>query len=96
MKTMLRLAQFKTGWKACELTKRGILRSHAHDKHIEGYLGRANITLDLALIVNVYNLLLVVNLGSFGLVELDRRLLVSQEVAHGLHNGAMLDGAGSA
>jgi hypothetical protein len=51
----------------------------------------ANVPFDLAIVVYDNGLLLVVNLDGLGLVELDGSILVSQEVANGLHDGSVFD-----
>lgn len=53
-----------------------------------------DITLNLRVIADIHQALLVINLGSFGLVVLDGSLLVAQDVANGFHDGAMFNQAG--
>lgn len=55
-----------------------------------------DITLDFRIITDVHKTLLVVNLGSFGFVVFDSRLLVAQDVANGFHNRAMFNQTGCA
>jgi hypothetical protein len=55
-----------------------------------------DIALDLRVITDVHQALLVVDLGSLGFVVLDGGLLVAQDVADRLHDGAVLDQASGA
>jgi hypothetical protein len=77
-------------------TKGRVLGTDTHNEHVEGDLGLGRVALDLRVVVNVDNPLLVVDLGGLGLVVLDGGLLVAQEVADGLHDGAVLNGADGA
>jgi hypothetical protein len=77
-------------------TKGCVLGADTHNEHVEGDLGLGRVALDLRVVVNVDNPLLVVDLGGLGLVVLDGGLLVAQEVADGLHDGAVLNGADGA
>lgn len=45
-----------------------------------------NVALDLGVIVNIYNALLIVDLGSFRLVEFHGSALVSENIADRFHN----------
>ena len=72
-------------------TESGILSTNTNHKHIEWDLVGRNTALDFGVIVDVDNLLLVVDLGSFGFVVLDRSLLVAKEIADRLHDAAVFD-----
>lgn len=76
--------------------ERRVLGADADDEHVERDLGGAGGALDGAVVVDVDLLVGVVDLGGLSLVVLDRGLLVAQEVADGLHDAAVLDGAGGA
>lgn len=55
-----------------------------------------HITLDLGIIADVYQALLIINLGGFSLVVFNGRLLLAQDVANGFHNRAMFNQTGCA
>lgn len=55
-----------------------------------------HLTANIGEVVDNNHTALVVNLGSVRFVELDARLLVADDVAQGLHDGAVLDRAGRA
>jgi len=55
-----------------------------------------DISLDLGIVADIHQTLLVVDLGGLGLVVLDGRFLVAQNVADRLHDGPMLDQTGRA
>jgi hypothetical protein len=50
-----------------------------------------DFTLNLGVIANVNKALFVIDLGGLGLVILDSRLLVAQDVPDRFHNGTVLD-----
>jgi hypothetical protein len=77
-------------------TEGRILSAYTDHEHIKWHFRCPYIALDLAVIVDVHNLLLVINLGGLGLEELHRSLLVSQKVADWFHDTPVLDGAGCA
>jgi hypothetical protein len=77
-------------------TKGCILSTNTDDQHVEWDLAGRNITFDDTVIVDQDHLAFIVNLGSLCFVKLDRSILVPEEIADRLHNGAVLDGAGSA
>jgi hypothetical protein len=72
-------------------TKSSILCANADNEHVERNLCCRSIALDLRFIVDTHDLLLVIDLGGFSFVKLDRGLLVTQEVPDRLHDGAVLD-----
>jgi hypothetical protein len=78
---------------AGQRTERGVLGTNTDDEHVEGNLSLGRVALDLRVVVDVYNALLIVDLGGLGLVVLDGGFLVAQEIADRLHDGAVLDGA---
>ena len=75
-------------------TEGGILSTDTNDQHVEGHLGVGDFTLDLGVVADVDDALLVVDLGGLGFVEFHVGLLLAQDVADGLHDGAVLDQTG--
>lgn len=75
-------------------TKSSILSPDTDDEHVEWDLSLHGVSLDVGIVLGIDNLLLIVNLGAGSFVELDRGLLVSQDISNGFHDGSMFDGAG--
>jgi hypothetical protein len=77
-------------------TESSVLSAYTNNKHVVRNLGLGSCALDLRIVENLDNLALRVNAGSFGLIELSSGLLVTEDSADRLHDGAVLDGTGSA
>lgn len=73
-----------------------VLGTNTNHKHVVGDLGLGHVTLDFRVVKDAHHLAVGVDGASFGLVESYARLLGAQNCADGLHDGAVLDGAGRA
>lgn len=75
------------------LTESGILSTHSHDEHVERDNSAGDVALDFRIIADMYDAVLVVDLGGLGFIVLNRSLLVTKNVSDGLHDRTMLDQA---
>ncbi len=78
------------------LTERRVFSTHADDQHVEGHLSVGHSPLDLRLVADVNDLLLVINLRRFSLVECRGGPFMAQDIPDRLHYRAMLNGTGGA
>lgn len=76
--------------------KGGVLGTNADNEHVVGDLGLHGLALDFGVVDNGDYLAVGVNGRGVGFVVLDGALLVADNGADGLHDGAVLDGAGGA
>lgn len=74
--------------------KGGVLGTDTDDEHVVGDLGLADGAGNLGVVYDGDNLALSVDVGGLGLVEVGGTLLVAQDRADRLHDGAVLDEAG--
>ena len=75
-------------------TKSRVLGTNTDNQHIEGNLSVGDIALDFRIIADVNDTLLIIDLSSFGFKEFDGGLLLTENVANGLHDRAVLDQTG--
>lgn len=73
--------------------KGGVLGADADDEHVVGDLGLHRLALDLGVVDDGHYLAVRVDRGGVGFVVLDGALLVADDGADRLHDGAVLDGA---
>ena len=69
----------------------GVFGANTDDEHVEGDLGRGGVAFDFGVVVDVDDFFLVIDFGGFGFVVFDGGLFVAENVADGLHDGAVLN-----